>query len=203
MVKLFFELVLSKAFVKNGFLFCKFAVSKKIDSMQFKRFKSYLLKKRFDKLVVKALQTKKTTPALVKTVGILTTEAVSLENDLQNLVETTLGVRNTKLYSFQDSVITEEKSFKHFTEKDFSWNGKVLEASFENFLAQPFDLLISCYDESNLYLEMATLKSEAGFKVGFSEVNSQLFEIEIASDTTRIGEFLSELKKYLQVLKKL
>jgi acetolactate synthase small subunit len=73
----------------------------------------------------------------------------------------------------------------------------------QSFLEQPFDLLIGYFNTNNLYLETAILQSNATFKAGFSGVNSDLYELEIAGNIKDIHQFLSELKKYLQSLKKL
>ena len=52
-------------------------------------------------------------------------------------------------------------------------------------------------------METAILQSNATFKAGFSGVNSDLYELEISGNNEDINQFISELKKYLQILKKL
>ena len=54
-----------------------------------------------------------------------------------------------------------------------------------------------------MYLENAVLHSKAKFKVGISKVNQELYDIEIATSPKNIKEFLSELKRYLKILKKM
>ena len=61
----------------------------------------------------------------------------------------------------------------------------------------------SYFNKNNLYLENAVLHSNAKFKVGFAKVNQNLYDLEIAEYPTKVESFLSELKKYLIVLKKL
>ena len=64
-------------------------------------------------------------------------------------------------------------------------------------------MLIGYFDHQHLYLEKAVLESKATFKVGFSKVNSKLYELEISTELENIEQFSTELKKYLQILKKL
>ena len=64
-------------------------------------------------------------------------------------------------------------------------------------------MLIGYFNQPNLYAENAVLQSQATFKVGFSKVNSSLFDIEISEDIANVDQFIFELKKYLQILKKL
>ncbi|WP_299052340.1 hypothetical protein [uncultured Polaribacter sp.] len=139
----------------------------------------------------------------IKKVGILTLDSISNNQDLQAEVETVFGVRNSKMFSFRNFEKLQESSYKHFTEKEFDWSGNIINPSFQNFIQEPFDLLICVYNSSHLYLELATVLSEADFKVGFSGVNSELFEIEVVEQITSVNSFLTEIKKYLQILKKL
>lgn len=139
----------------------------------------------------------------VKTIAILTTEDQIINNGLQKLVEKSLQVKNVKIYSFRKFNKENETSLSHFSEKDIAKNGKALNENFSNFLNQSFDLLIGFFDTNNLYLEYASAKSKATYKTGFASVNSDLFDLEIHSKCNNTSEFLSELKKYLQILGKL
>ena len=97
----------------------------------------------------------------------------------------------------------DDVSFKHFSEKDINWKGEFVQPNFQSFLDTPFDLLIGYFSESHLYLEIAILKSKAGFKAGFSSVNTKLYDLEILEKIENSNQFFSELKKYLKILKKL
>jgi len=117
--------------------------------------------------------------------------------------EIILESRNIRIYSLRKFNKTDEFSYKHFTKKNVNWTGQFTEESFKCFLEEPFDLLIGYFNKNNLYLERAVLESKAQFKVGFAGVNSKLYEIEISEKTQNITRFTSELKRYLQILKKL
>lgn len=171
--------------------------------MNLSKFKQAILKKRFDKSLSENIKSRVVSQKEIISVGILTTEEISLKVDIHKEIETILSVRNSKIYNFRDYNKLDEPSYKHFSENDINWKGEFIEPSFQNFLEQPFDLLIGFYNKNNLYLENATLQSKATFKVGFTNVNSSLYEIEISENLDNVTEFCKELKKYLVVLKKL
>ena len=171
--------------------------------MKFTKLKQTILKKRFDKSLSENIKNRIVSQKEIQSVGIITTEKITSKINVQKQIETILGVRNSKIYSFRNFNKLDEPSYKHFSENDINWKGQFVEPSFQSFLEQPFDLLIGFYKNSNLYLENATLQSKSTFKVGFSNVNPSLYEIEISGDTDNINAFCKELKKYLVVLKKL
>ncbi|OAD44696.1 DUF6913 domain-containing protein [Polaribacter atrinae] len=171
--------------------------------MNFLKLKEARIKKKFDKNIKQVSEHRIVYQKEIKSVGILTTEIISSKIDLQAKIETVLGVRNVKIYSFKKKDKIKDTSFKYFTQKDINWSGVYIEPSFKSFLDEPFDLLIGYFKEANLYLENAVLQSNATFKAGFSEVNSKLYELEISENTEQVEAFLLELKKYLQILKKL
>ncbi len=171
--------------------------------MSLSSLKESILKKKFDKSLSKISETRAVLQKDIKSVGILTIDEISSKIDLQSKIESILGVRNSKIYSFKKFSKSDEVSFKHFSEKDINWKGNFIQPNFLSFLEQPFDLLIGYFNENNLYLEKAVLNSNATFKVGFSKVNFKLYELEILEKLENIQQFSLELKKYLQILKKL
>ena len=138
------------------------------------------------------------------TVGVLTSdEYSSYFNIVENIQEVLGAVRNVHMYSYRKFDNSDEKSYKHFTAKDFNWRARVIDASLETFLETPFDLLIGYFDDTQLYLELATLRSKAMFKVGFSGVNDRLFDLVIAEKPENILSFNNEIHKYLGLLQKI
>lgn len=171
--------------------------------MNLSNLKESRLRKKFDKIVLKLQENRIVSQKEILTVGILTTESVSSKIDVQSEIEAILGLKNSKIYSFKKFNKSDEVTFKHFSEKDINWKGEFIEPTFQSFLEQPFDLLIGYFNHNHLYLEKAVLESKASFKAGFSEVNSKLYELEISTELDNVQQFSSELKKYLQILKKL
>jgi hypothetical protein len=169
----------------------------------FQGFKETVLKKKLNQLLSQT--DNRRTPSLekIKSIAIISTEDISSEMDLQKEIEIILESRNIRIYSLRKYTKSDEFSYKHFTKKNVNWTGQFTEESFKCFLEEPFDLLIGYFNKKNLYLERAVLESKAQFKVGFTGVNSKLYEIEISEKTQNITGFTSELKRYLQILKKL
>ena len=85
----------------------------------------------------------------IYSVGILTEETFFERFDLQNSVVTHLELKNPKIYSFRKFQKHHEKSYKHFSEKDFDWKGGILDPGLQSFLDQPFDLLLCYFHPSN------------------------------------------------------
>ncbi|MEE9408503.1 MAG: hypothetical protein V3V28_10570 [Polaribacter sp.] len=169
----------------------------------FSNLKHSIIKKRFEKSLSKSIENRIVSQKEVLSVGVLSTEDISSKLDLQKEIETVLNLRNVKLYSYRKYNKLDEDSFKHFSENDINWSGEFTHQNFESFLEQPFDLLIGYFNTNNLYLKSAVLQSKAVFKAGFSDVNSQLYELEISEKLENVPQFTSELKKYLQILEKL
>jgi hypothetical protein len=165
--------------------------------------KKYFIRKSFRKLLLEKELIRVVSQNEINTVCIIVAEDIFSLIDLQREVEEGLNLQNAKIYSFRTYSRKNAFSDKHFSEKYFGWNGQVKQPDFKVFIEKPFDLLIGYFGKNNLYLENAVLLSKAKFKVGISKVNQELYDIEIATSPKNIKEFLSELKRYLKILKKM
>lgn len=134
---------------------------------------------------------------------MIVSQKISNWLQLEEEIKKTLGLENVKILTFLDYDKKNHTINSYFTEKDIDWNGAIQKADFRDFLNEPFDLLIGYFDTKNIFLELAVLKSKATFKVGFSDVNQRLYDMEIAEIPSKIDNFLNELKKYLVILKKM
>lgn len=171
--------------------------------MIFKGLKEAVLKNKFETLLSQT-EVFRTMPLhKIQSVGIITFEEISSKIDLQKEIGAILGTRNARIYSLRKFSKTDEFSYKHFTENDINWKGKFTQTSFQIFLEEPLDLIIGYFHVNNIFLETAILQSKAQFKVGFSGVNPNLYEIEISEKTENIVAFTSELKRYLKIINKL
>lgn len=171
--------------------------------MRFKKIKKRFLEKKYNALlkepVLKNVQGHKN----ITTVGILSIDDISKKTNVQQLVCDTLGVRNTKIYSFRTYSKDNESSYKHFSENDFDWKGNITDTSLKAFLDTEFDLLITFFDKKHLYLEYVTLLSKATFKVGNAGLHENLFDLEVQTERTNLESYLIETKKYLIILGKM
>lgn len=171
--------------------------------MIFQGLKEAILKKNLNKLLSQNEINRVSSLKKIQTVGIIASEEIASKFKLQEQLELVLGLKNTKIYIFRVFSKKDEPSYQHFTNKEINFSGQFTETSFKSFLEEPLDLLIGYFNENNVFLESAVRQSKAQFKVGFSETNSKLYEIEISEKIENVKGFTSELKKYLQIIKKL
>jgi hypothetical protein len=171
--------------------------------MIFKRLKHAVLKNKFDTLLAQTEVDRTISSYKIQSVGIITLEEISSKIDLEREIAAVLGLKNAKIYSFRKFSKTDVFSYKHFTEKDMSWRGRFTNTNFQVFLEEPLDLIIGYFQGHNIFLETAILQSKAHFKVGFSGVNSQLYEIEISEKIENTMAYTTELKRYLKIVNKL
>lgn len=170
--------------------------------MVFSKLKAKNIQKEYAKLLKKNREREKSLLP-IRSAAILTTEEISFKYDLPDKVREYLDIRNSRIYSYRPYEKGMLSSYKHFTENDINWQGKVTDVSFNSFIEHPFDLLICFFDKNHEYLEYAAAISKAGFKIGFGNVNSDLFEIEITDNIDNVDAFFSEANRYLTILNKL
>jgi hypothetical protein len=91
----------------------------------------------------------------------------------------------------------------HFSPKDFGWKGKIKNSDLESFINEPFDMMICFYKNPVLQLNQIVAASKALFKVGISNEDERLYDLIIDIELKDINIFKQELKKYLNILKKL
>jgi len=170
--------------------------------MNFSKLKESILRKKFQKTLINLPEVSPVSMSVIKTVGILTTDEISSNIDFKKEIELVFGLRHSKIYSFRKFDKNDSISYKHFSEKDLNWQGDFVQQNIKVFLEEPFDLLIGFFESNHLYLEKAVMFSAASFKVGISGVNPKLYSLEISETTYQIQSFLRELKRYLEILKK-
>lgn len=171
--------------------------------MKFTKLKEKKIRKKILKLTDNTNVSREISHKKITSIAILTTDELNSQYHIQSEIETILGIKTSKIYRFRKFKKSDEVSSEHFSEKDINWKAEFHHPKFKSFLDEPFDLLITYYNNSHLYLELATLQSKATFKVGFANVNSKLFDIEFSEELTNVKRFLTELKKYLKILNKL
>ena len=168
------------------------------------KLKEQSLHKSFQKKLHKMPEIRTAVSKEIHSVAIITTNTLSSELDIVNEIKRNFkSVRNIHIYAFRKFKKSNSISYKHFSEKDFDRKGNVKDLSLESFLENPFDLLIGYFNEKNLYLEFATLKSNATFKIGFSKVNDKLFDLVVNEQPNNIDSFIEVIKKYLEILRKI
>ena len=143
---------------------------------------------------------------VVTTVGILIDESYFFDKESLILDLIANGIRRSDIetLSFKERIKKKEiVDCCHYTRKDISAGGTFLKEDVAAFVNKPFDMLISYYDVEKAPLLLATLKSKAKFKVGFSSIDSRFNNFMISSQAEKYTEFASELFKYLRILNKI
>ena len=170
--------------------------------MIFSKIKKHFLKKNIQ-------QVSKTSKIVVanseiKRIGVLTTNELNDLYDFSSIVKTKFSkYKNVNLYSFKNFNKKDVKTFNFFTHKDFDWRGEIKDPSLISFVNEQFDLLICYFDTNNIFLESIAQLSQANFKIGFSNVNQSVFDLEISENLKsfkNVENFNSELLKYLYIL---
>ncbi len=106
-------------------------------------------------------------------------------------------------YYTTDKNLAKKFPEKMFTDTDLGFSSTIKNQALTRFLNKPFDGLFCYFNQDKLMLNLATVKSKARFKIGFSGVNEYLCDFSVGTDLHNIKEFTFELKKYLTILKKI
>jgi len=169
-----------------------------------------LKKKRIQKIFEKAIRKKHQESQLIhnehiKSVGVLIDEESYLKNDVIYLLQSHLGIGEEaiQLFVMRKYRKKDPPSAIHVTAKDFGWVGEINNQNLQEFIDNPFDLLINFDAYNNLYIKYITLLSKGKFKVGFTKTDDRLFNFMMVHTEDNLKPYVSELKKYLKILNKL
>jgi hypothetical protein len=86
---------------------------------------------------------------------------------------------------------------------DFGWYGKIKSEKLKNILTKKYDLLINYSKVDNIYINLLILQCKAAFRVGFSHLDNRFYDLIINCESSNFILFNEEMKKYLQILKKI
>lgn len=142
----------------------------------------------------------------IQTVGIIIdeTQVKSYQKLINLLHEYNINANNIKILTYKDKITKNETLTEPFLcFEDVSATGIFQKNSVLDFLYTPFDMLISYYDIDKEPLILATIQSKAVFKVGFSSTHHKTHHLMIQTRMENHQEFITELFKYLKILKKI
>ena len=143
---------------------------------------------------------------LIKTVGIIFDENYFYEKEdlINELKNKGIEEHNCNILVFKNKVKKNQVfNYPVFTYKDIGWSGSLSKKEVQDFINQPFDLLINYYDTEKAGLMAVSSQSKANFKVGFSTVDKRLNHFMIATNAENYKVFIEELFKYLKILNKI
>ncbi len=142
----------------------------------------------------------------VKTVAVLLNSTEFHEFEVFKVYFKQLGLNSPKhkIIAFTlDDKFEHNKWNTHYSPKDFGWKGKIKNIDLQNFIDEPYDVLICYYKNELLQLNQITAASKANLKVGISRKDERLYDLIIDVSLKEINIFKQELKKYLNILNKL
>ncbi len=143
---------------------------------------------------------------IIKTVGIVFDETYFYEREalVQELIQNGIEESNIKVLVYKDKVKKNEAfDYPVFSHKDLSWHATFDKKEVNDFIKEPFDLLINYYDTEKVPLLLVSHLSKAGFKVGFTSIDKRLNHFMINTNAENYKVFMDELFKYLKILNKL
>lgn len=169
-----------------------------------KKVKKYSLKKHTDKNLGQRDISQRNAP--LKYLGFLVDEVFFEDFEMFYEFGNELGLqrKDIKIFTF---VETRRKipSLRHnqITNKEFTWKGEIHNQNAQEFLDFPFDVLIGFYKGKHEFLSAMIARSNAKFKIGFNGADDRLYDLLLTVDIQKPELFKSEVKKYLQIFKKI
>jgi hypothetical protein len=142
----------------------------------------------------------------VKTIAVLLNSNEFHEFEVFRVYFKELGLNSPKhnIVAFTlDDKLDHNKWNTHYSPKDFGWKGSINNVDLQNFIDEPYDVLICYYKNELLQLNHITAASKANLKVGISKNDERLYDLIIDVDLKDLNIFKQELKKYLNILNKL
>jgi len=172
--------------------------------MFFKQFRTLSLQKNIT-LILKS-RIKNFQSGKVNSIGVIFDYDSYYNYDFfRNLIKD-LGVNDTKVRFIAKVDLKKNKpnSWDSFFSLDnFDWLGRPKSVEIEEFVEQPFDVLISYYKPNQLELNLVTARSKANFKIGITNEDSRLHDLTIDVEPSDTDVFRTELIKYLTQLNRL
>lgn len=170
----------------------------------FEKLKRRSIKKRIDQYLSGRDTSSRNTP--LRTLGVLVDESLIPDLYIFEDLPEELNVHPNKfrLFSFLE-VKKKLPSIRQnqINNKDFSLKGQIKNSNALEFIEYPFDVLVGYYQGRNVFLDQMMAMSKARFKVGFKAGDERLFDLILQQSPADFKLFKKELKKYLQILKKI
>ena len=137
----------------------------------------------------------------VDSVVVLTTASLYAKFDfVEQVTRTFETVKKVSVLIFGKAPQEIDAYAHYFSEKDFSWNGRIKSSDLTSFLDTSYDVLIGYYPTKQLYLEYVTLALKSCFKIGFSEINNHLFDLMINESPQKVKEYMKTINTYVGIL---
>lgn len=140
----------------------------------------------------------------LQSVCIVETEANKFDRKKLTKLASILSTHK-KNFHFRSFVPQRKKEDKDnlelFSSKDIGWKGVFKTKGLKDFAKTDFDILISYYKSGNLVLNSVSSLVNGKFKVGLGEDAYAAHDLNLEVGVGETDVFLSELEKYLKILK--
>ena len=166
--------------------------------------KNFFLKKNVTKRL--ATQNALASNDKVVTVGILVDESYFSETAqlVERIASQGIDASNISILVYKDKIKKKEEINEPFLSlKNISLSGEINKKEVNDFIGEPFDLLINYYDTEKASLLLVSHLSKAVFKVGFASIDKRLNHFMINTNAENYKVFADELFKYLRILNKI
>lgn len=102
----------------------------------------------------------------------------------------------------QPASMISKLEYDFFTQKELTWYLKPIDPIIDNFLREPFDILINLSANNKLPLQWIMALSHARLKVGKTQIKySPLYDIIIeVAENTNLQSFTLQAEKYLRMI---
>lgn len=142
----------------------------------------------------------------VKSIGVILNQAEFNDKEAFTTFFKDLNISSpkNKVIFYQDLEGIDRASWEYFfTNKDFGWSGQIKNMDLQQFIDEPFDVLIAYYDKDIPQIHQVVAMSKAGFKVGIHNHDQRLFDLILELSVIRFDLFKKEFSKYLKILNKI
>lgn len=116
------------------------------------------------------------------------------------------GIRTIMALGFADVkeapfYLQAKLEFDHFIKKDINWHGKPAGTTVENFINEPYDILIDLTLSPVNPLRYVLLNSRSTFKVGrYHEENEPYYDLMIDQKGEDLDQFIQQINHYLKII---
>lgn len=161
---------------------------------------------------------KKIKTALLSLKNLSTTSELSKIQKVAILVDESSAFNDTHYKNLQKKIGLDDSHFNILTIKkknsnynefkgvvlltnEVNWKGKINSTEIHHFTEPNYDLLIDFISKNSALKQLIITKVNAKMKVGYVNNNTDLYNIMMKVDSQKIDIFISELIKYLHILK--
>lgn len=165
-------------------------------------FRAWLYQRKLNQCLQKATKRTATNMERAKTIGIVFDATNEKDREIALSYKRTLQQQHKKVKAvayYDSKEVLEENAFVCFCKKDIGFNQVPKTPAVNDFLAEPFDLLIGLHTHQCQPLEYIALASEAKFRIGhYFEDKTDFYDFMLYGKGKGLRAFTKLIDTYLQ-----